>query len=424
MEKQKEKTNLTKLIEFLNSKEGNPLVKSAIEALYGDKNSDLKKIKIETVDQFFNIEYEIIQAILDSSFNDALKNDDIINRFSVAKGELENLKDDNKKTQNELNSLIISSIDMGVILKNLTTNCKVDSVELGDVKEENANFISICRIINRLIDNEYNYEFLKVENEQKGKNANQDWYQNFIKNHEQAGAIMMIFSYQSYKLFWQCVAKIPNIEFYFNNLLNSEIKFKDEECQKLQNRFLEYQKVRGKILEECTNKIREDSTVGRPSRPVYDIGFSIDKDGTLSLVKEVGILGLDIKNYDKSTNTLIDINGINDKKPFSFWKIILLLAIVLAFGGTGFFGANACLTFIVFITNFWSIIITIVALIALSILLVVAHKTDTFKGGKLFCSGKYENDSWFYLRQGKEHENESEISKDNSEMEITDRELS
>ena len=411
MEKQKEKTNLTKLIEFLNSKEGNPLVKSAIEALYGDKNSDLKKIKIETVDQFFNIEYEIIQAILDSSFNDALKNDDIINRFSVAKGELENLKDDNKKTQNELNSLIISSIDMGVILKNLTTNCKVDSVELGDVKEENANFISICRIINRLIDNEYNYEFLKVESEQKGKNANQDWYQNFIKNHEQAGAIMMIFSYQSYKLFWQYVAKIPNIESYVNNLLNSEIKFKDEECQKLQNRFLEYQKVRGKILEECTNKIREDPTVRRPSRPVYDIGFSIDKDGTLSLVKEVEILGL-------------DINGINDKKPFSFWKIILLLAIVLAFGGTGFFGANACLTFIVFITNFWSIIITIVALIALSILLVVAHKTDMFKGGKLFCSGKYENDSWFYLRQGKEHENESEISKDNSEMEITDRELS
>ncbi|MBQ9011247.1 MAG: hypothetical protein IJ093_01190, partial [Bacilli bacterium] len=214
MEKQKQEKNLKGLkgfIEFLNGEEGRPLVKSAIEALYGDKNSDLKKIKIETVDQFFNIEYENIQSILDTSFNDALKNDDIINRFSVAKGELENLKDDNKKTQNELNSLIISSIDMGVILKNLTTNCKVDSVELGDVIEENANFISICRIINRLIDNEYNYEFLKVENEQKGKNANQDWYQNFIKNHEQAGAIMMIFSYQSYKLFWQCVAKIPNI---------------------------------------------------------------------------------------------------------------------------------------------------------------------------------------------------------------------
>ena len=415
MEKQKEKTNLTKLIEFLNSKEGNPLVKSAIEALYGDKDNGLEKVKIDKLDKFFDIEYQILKAILDSSFNDALKNDDIINRFSVAKGELENLKDDNKKIQNELNSLIIPSRDMGVILKNLTTNCKVDSVKLENLGEENANFISICRIINRLIDNEYNYgNQIKVF----------ESYTNNKENYKSASAFIEIFQYNSYKVFWQYVAKIPNIESYFNNLLNSEIKFKDEECQKLQNRFLEYQKVRGKILEECTNKIREDSTVGRPSRPVYDIGFSIDKDGTLSLVKEVGILGLDIKNYDKSTNTLIDINGINDKKPFSFWKIILLLAIVLAFGGTGFFGANACLTFIVFITNFWSIIIAVVALIALSILLVVAHKTDTFKGGKLFCSGKYENDSWFYLRQGKEHENESEISKDNSEMEITDRELS
>ena len=415
MEKQKEKTNLTKLIEFLNSKEGNPLVKSAIEALYGDKDNGLEKVKIDKLDKFFDIEYQILKAILDSSFNDALKNDDIINRFSVAKGELENLKDDNKKIQNELNSLIIPSRDMGVILKNLTTNCKVNSVELGDVEEENANFISICRIINRLIDNEYNYgNQIKVF----------ESYTNNKENYKSASAFIEIFQYNSYKVFWQYVAKIPNIESYFNNLLNSEIKFKDEECQKLRNRFLEYQKVRGKILEECSNKIREDPTVRRHSRPAYDIGFSIDKDGTLSLVKEVEILGLDIKNYDKSTNTLIDINGINDKKPFSFWKIILLLAIVLAFGGTGFFGANACLTFIVFITNFWSIIIAVVALIALSILLVVAHKTDTFKGGKLFCSGKYENDSWFYLRQGKEHENESEISKDNSEMEITDRELS
>ena len=89
MEKQKEKTNLTKLIEFLNSKEGNSLVKSAIEALYGDKDNGLEKVKIDKLDKFFDIEYEIIQAILDSSFNDALENDDIINRFSVAKGELE-----------------------------------------------------------------------------------------------------------------------------------------------------------------------------------------------------------------------------------------------------------------------------------------------------------------------------------------------
>lgn len=406
------KKDLKGLIEFLNSEEGRPNVQKAIETLYGNTDSKLKKIQIETFDQFFNIEYEIIHAILDSSFNDALKNDDIINRFSVAKGELENLKDDNKKIQSELSSLIISSIDMGVILKNLTTNCKVDSVKLENLGEENANFISICRIINRLIDNEYNYEFLKVESEQKGKNANQDWYQNFIKNHEQAGAIMMIFSYQSYKLFWQCVAKIPNIEFYFNNLLNSEIKFKDAECQKLQNRFLEYQKVRGKILEECTNKIREDPTVRKTSRPVYDIGFSIDKDGTLSLVKEVEILdfNLDIENSGKSNNNFIDTNGINDKKPFSFWKIILLLAIVLALGSTGFFGANAAFAFIAVVTNPLSIIITLLALALLLSLLVVAHKTGVFKVGKMFCSGKYEDESWFYLRQGKEYENEPEIN--------------
>ena len=397
MEEQKQKKNLKGLkglIEFLNGTKGRPLVKSVIEALYGDKNSDLKKIKIDKLDEFFDIEYKIIEAILSPSFKEELKNDNIITEFSDAKNELENLKNNGKQIQNELSSLIIPSIDMGVILENLTTNCKIDSVGFRNGQKENANFISICRIINRLIDNEYNYgvsvkAFVLCREDEQERCRN-------------VSSFLGIFKYNSYEVFWKYVAKISGIQLYVSRLCNSDnkFKFKNKECQQLRRRFLDYNKARKNIAE--VEKINERRLIFRVN-PKLKI-----EDGMLCLI--------DIeKVYDEKSK---------HKEPFSFWKIILLLAIVLAFGGTGFFGANACLTFIVFITNFWSIIITIVALIALSILLVVAHKTGAFKVGKLFCSGKYENDSWFYLRQGKEHENESEISKDNSEMEITDRELS
>ena len=408
MEKPDEKRGLKELIKFLNGEKGKPLVENAIRMLYGQNNvsdkinSDTNEIKIDSFDKFFDIEYEIIKAILNPDFKDKLENSKIISDFLNAKSELENLKNNNQM-KDELSSLIIPSIDMGIILNNLATNCKADQNELIDSGDQNQKesieFISICRIINRLIDNEYNYDV--------NKHCEAFSYEGNKEKRKKLRMVSMfirIFDLGFYKIFWKYVAKTPNIESFIDKLNNTNTKFKNEECKKLQERFLKYKEVRGEILKKMATTIIENQEL----RPVYIVKLTIGEDGALSSIKKI---------YQKSEQ---DYDRIANKEtPFSFWKIVLLTAIVIALGFTGFFGSNAYFAFIAVVTNPLSIIIAIVALVVLSILLLVAHKTGAFKVGKLFCCGKYENDSWFYLRQGKEHKNRPEINTNNLGVEKT-----
>ena len=81
--------------------------------------------------------------------------------------------------------------------------------------------------------------------------------------------------------------------------------------------------------------------------------------------------------------------------PISLRKVLLLVGIVVALTVAVLFGFNAWLAFITIFSNPLSIIIEVFALALFSALLLIAHKTNVFKIGKLFASEKYKDYSFF-----------------------------
>lgn len=94
-----------------------------------------------------------------------------------------------------------------------------------------------------------------------------------------------------------------------------------------------------------------------------------------------------------------------------------IIGIVVALTVAVLFGFNAWLAFITIFSNPLSIIIGVAALALFSALLVIAHKTNVFKIGKLFASEKYKDYSFFCLRKKENREKQPEMSV-NKEREI------
>lgn len=96
--------------------------------------------------------------------------------------------------------------------------------------------------------------------------------------------------------------------------------------------------------------------------------------------------------------------------PISLWKVLLLVGTGVALAVAVLFGFNAWLAFITIFSNPLSIIIGVAAFALVSALLVIAHKTNVFKIGKLFASEKYKNYSFFYLREKEDRDKQTDMS--------------
>ena len=96
--------------------------------------------------------------------------------------------------------------------------------------------------------------------------------------------------------------------------------------------------------------------------------------------------------------------------PISLWKVLLLVGTGVALAVAVLFGFNAWLAFITIFSNPLSIIIGVAAFALVSALLVIAHKTNVFKIGKLFASEKYKNYSFFCLREKENRDKQPDMS--------------